>query len=47
MEIVTTAGFLILITLMVLAIGLDINRFSDKRHNGLFRTFWHSVELLS
>lgn len=27
MEIVTTAGFLILITLMILAIGLDINRF--------------------
>ncbi|MBK8700013.1 MAG: RIP metalloprotease RseP [Saprospiraceae bacterium] len=27
MEIVTTAGFLILITLMLLAIGLDINRF--------------------
>ena len=27
MEVVTTAGFLILITLMLLAIGLDINRF--------------------
>ena len=27
MEVVTTAGFIILLTLMVFALGLDINRF--------------------